>query len=102
MSGHQCPFCDRDPYHYVDNGVGMVAVAVNCCNLACAAYDYRERDDEEVTLTAKELRDIAYRITGLQREVDRRNQLIERLYKRRHGKNFGSVIDYCTICGGQS
>lgn len=26
-----CPFCKQDPYHYVDNGIGMEAVAVNCC-----------------------------------------------------------------------
>jgi hypothetical protein len=27
----RCPFCTQDPYHYVDNGVGMEAVAVTCC-----------------------------------------------------------------------
>jgi len=26
-----CPFCRNDPYHYEDNGCGMEAVAVNCC-----------------------------------------------------------------------
>lgn len=29
----ECPFCGRDPFHYVDNGVGMEAVAVTCCEL---------------------------------------------------------------------
>jgi hypothetical protein len=29
-----CPFCKSDPFHYVDNGVGMEAVAVVCCDLA--------------------------------------------------------------------
>lgn len=28
-----CPFCKCDPFHYVDNGVGMEAVAVTCCEL---------------------------------------------------------------------
>lgn len=28
-----CPFCKCDPFHYVDNGCGMEAVAVNCCDL---------------------------------------------------------------------
>ena len=27
-----CPFCKCDPYEYVDVGVGMVPVAVNCCD----------------------------------------------------------------------
>lgn len=26
-----CPFCGCDPFHYVDNGIGMEAVAVTCC-----------------------------------------------------------------------
>ncbi len=33
-----CPFCKRDPYHYVDNGVGMEAVAVTCCELGIGLY----------------------------------------------------------------
>jgi hypothetical protein len=27
-----CPFCKRDPYEYVDVGVGYVPVAVTCCD----------------------------------------------------------------------
>lgn len=38
----QCPFCGCDPYHYVDNGVGMEAVAVNCCDLGVVYFDRRE------------------------------------------------------------
>jgi hypothetical protein len=30
-----CPFCGLDPYEYVDVGIGVVPVAVNCC-----AYGY--------------------------------------------------------------
>lgn len=33
-----CPFCRLDPFHYVDNGVGMEAVAVNCCELGMEFY----------------------------------------------------------------
>jgi hypothetical protein len=33
MLGSACPFCKRDPFHYVDNGVCDEAVAVNCCDL---------------------------------------------------------------------
>ncbi len=28
-----CPFCGRDPYHYVDIGVGFQKAAVECCDL---------------------------------------------------------------------
>lgn len=28
-----CPFCKRDPYEYVDVGVGLMPVAVTCCDL---------------------------------------------------------------------
>jgi len=33
-----CPFCKRDPFHYVDNGIGYEAVAVNCCDLGIDLY----------------------------------------------------------------
>ncbi len=35
----RCPFCKQDPYHYVDNGVGMEAVAINCCDLMIGLHD---------------------------------------------------------------
>ncbi len=33
-----CPFCKRDPYHYVNNGIGMEPVAVDCCDLGIGLY----------------------------------------------------------------
>lgn len=42
MSDSYCPFCGRDPYHCVDNGVGMEAVAVTCCELGIELFDRRE------------------------------------------------------------
>lgn len=42
MSESCCPFCGRDPCHYVDNGVGMEAVAVTCCELGIELFDRRE------------------------------------------------------------
>lgn len=35
----RCPFCKRDPYHYVDVGVGYVPVAIVCCDLGVALYN---------------------------------------------------------------
>lgn len=37
-----CPFCERDPYHYVDIGVGMQAAAVICCDMG---IDYFQGGD---------------------------------------------------------
>lgn len=53
-----CPFCGRDPYHYVDNGVGMEPVAVVCCDLGIAVYG-PATDDTEITTTIGKLRTLA-------------------------------------------
>ena len=34
----KCPFCHYDPFEYVDIGVGMVPVAVSCCDLGIDLY----------------------------------------------------------------
>lgn len=34
-----CPFCKCDPYHYVDIGVGMQAVAIVCCDLGIGLWN---------------------------------------------------------------
>lgn len=34
----RCPFCRCNPFHYVDNGVGMEAVAITCCDLGIELY----------------------------------------------------------------
>ena len=39
----RCAFCGRDPYEYVDVGVGTVAVAVTCCEFGCAVCTRRLR-----------------------------------------------------------
>lgn len=36
-----CPFCKLDPYEYVDVGVGLVPVAVTCCDLGPLIFDWR-------------------------------------------------------------
>ena len=40
-----CPFCEHDPYEYVDIGVGMERVAVTCCELGVLFFDHRSDDD---------------------------------------------------------
>lgn len=61
----RCAFCGHDPYEYVDIGVGFDRVAVTCCELACAVYDHRNDDDAEVSISIKELRDIAAEMARL-------------------------------------
>lgn len=34
-------FCGNDPYHYVHNGIGYEAVAVNCCEFGEELYTPR-------------------------------------------------------------
>lgn len=41
MSESKCVFCGFHPYEYVDVGVGMVPVAVNCCPEGELHYDHR-------------------------------------------------------------
>lgn len=37
-----CIFCGRDPYEYVDVGVGMQRVAVSCCEMGIGLYHHRD------------------------------------------------------------
>ncbi len=56
-----CPFCGHDPYHYVDNGIGMEAVAVTCCELGIVLFDRREKP-ETVTLSWEEFEQITTKL----------------------------------------
>lgn len=38
-----CPFCHCDPFEYVDVGVGMVPVAITCCELGVSLFDWRNK-----------------------------------------------------------
>jgi Fe-S-cluster-containing dehydrogenase component len=39
MTTEVCPFCGIHPFEYVDVGIGMVPVAVNCCHLGPLLFD---------------------------------------------------------------
>jgi hypothetical protein len=57
-----CPFCNRDPYHYVDIGVGMERAAVNCCDFGVALFKDGDPLAQRVAATITRLtaeRDIA-------------------------------------------
>ena len=33
-----CPFCKQAPFHYVNNGCGYEAVAIDCCDMGIDLY----------------------------------------------------------------
>jgi hypothetical protein len=51
----RCPFCKRDPYHYVDIGVGFQAAAVDCCDLGIGLFS---REDYLRKVARRVLRDM--------------------------------------------
>lgn len=60
-----CPFCNRDPFHYVDIGVGMEAVAVTCCDLGDLYFRGARPAPEEVTLSWEDFTAIGNRLAAL-------------------------------------
>lgn len=76
-----CPFCGRDPFHYVHNGLGMEAVAVDCCDLGDLYFrGAREPITEDVVISADEFRELGQRIIGMQVEND--------AYREKYGEIF--------------
>jgi hypothetical protein len=61
----ECPFCNRDPFHYVDNGLGMEAVAVTCCELGDLYFRGARKAPEEVTLSYEEFNEVGGRLARL-------------------------------------
>jgi hypothetical protein len=57
-----CPFCGHDPYHYVDNGVGMERVAVTCCDLGIALF---QDGDEQLARASGERHEAANALSDL-------------------------------------
>jgi hypothetical protein len=48
-----CPFCGCDPYHYVDNGVGMEAVAITCCELGVEYFTPPHKEPSETVTISR-------------------------------------------------
>lgn len=61
----ECPFCQRDPFHYVDIGVGMEAVAVTCCDLGDLYFRGARECPEEVTISWDDFRKMGDAISQL-------------------------------------
>ena len=57
-----CPFCGRDPYHYVHNGIGLERVAIVCCDLGIALF---QDGDEQLARAEGERHQAAHALSGL-------------------------------------
>jgi hypothetical protein len=64
-----CPFCERDPFHRVDNGVGMEAVAVECCDLGDLFFRGARPAPENVTLDWSDFKRLGSEITRLRQDL---------------------------------
>lgn len=69
----RCPFCHLDPFHYVNNGVGMEAVAVVCCDAGVDLYSMRPTESA-----------LANRILRLRRDHSPRRKARARRLFRQH------------------
>jgi hypothetical protein len=66
-----CPFCGRDPFVYVDIGVGCEAVAVDCCELGDAFFrGAREPITGDVVIDPDTFRELGSRIVGMAGELE--------------------------------
>lgn len=66
-----CPFCNRDPFCYVDVGVGSVPVGVDCCELGDAYFrGARPLIEHDVVMPPDEFMAIGDRIQNLKHELD--------------------------------
>jgi hypothetical protein len=61
----RCPFCNCDPFHRADNGLGMEAVAVTCCELGDAFFRGARPAPETVTLGWDEFVEIGARLAAM-------------------------------------
>lgn len=63
-----CPFCGHDPYHYVDNGLGMEAVAITCCEIG---IEYFAREPKEyITISREEMDELADKLREMHQRLD--------------------------------
>ncbi len=85
MSAPVCPFCERDPFHYVDNGIGMEAVAVNCCELGNLYFRGARAAPEEIDLSWEEFSEIGQRLLSTSSALREMREALESI--RYHSEN---------------
>ena len=83
----QCPFCNHDPYHYVDNGIGMEAVAITCCEPGIALFSRNK--PETVTISYDEFSEIADKLYALRYEQEVSEKLRDAVQKFLDGRMKG-------------
>ncbi len=73
-----CPFCGRDPFHYVDNGVGMEAVAVTCCENGDEYFRGARPEPETVTMSWEDFQSIGNKLAQCRTEVEDAHEALDR------------------------
>lgn len=86
ISADACQFCGNDPYHRVDNGLGMEAVAIDCCEVACALWS--SRNSETVEIDREDLIQIGIKLAALRRSRANAAEAERAEYER--GKQHGA------------
>lgn len=67
----ECPFCGRDPFCYVHNGIGLEAVAVDCCDLGDLYFrGAREPITSDVVIEPDDFRALGSRIQAMSSELE--------------------------------
>ena len=79
MSEPTCPFCGRDPFHYVDNGIGMEAVAVDCCELGNLYFRGARAAPEEIDLSWEEFSEIGQRLLSTSTALRAMREALEKI-----------------------
>jgi hypothetical protein len=100
-----CPFCGRDPFHRVDNGVGMEAVAVTCCELGDEFFRGMRPTPEEVTMSWEDFQGLGNKLAEYRHKAEAHddavaqgqpvNDLTGRLLRRSRSYK-GSELDEST------
>jgi hypothetical protein len=91
-----CPFCERDPYHYVDIGVGYQRAAVVCCSLGIAYFqdgdDQLQKELNLRTEAAATIRQQREEIAGLKRALGVAREVLEHVPA--DGTDFDLSVEY--------
>lgn len=86
-----CPFCDCDPFEYVNVGDGMVAAAVTCCEYGDLYFrGARGPLTRDVAMDPDEFHSVGLKIDDLRQQIYRRDRIISKLLGRRR---FRAQID---------
>lgn len=74
-----CPFCARDPFHYVDIGVGVMPAAVDCCELGDLYFRGARPAPETVSMPWEEFVEVGSSLSSARSEIARLREALEQI-----------------------